>query len=180
MDSEEGSKDLSKTKISLYAAAQASIMPMRARGGEYIGCRHDHMSFLSDFGARRRRLCVVVRPPAGRAGVESVRSGPPGRARAVARGRRVRKNIFWGGFVRTPARAGKYFFKLSVVRFGGRTHGRRRTLFSFARPAGKLNFGFIQLVLPEQKQSRSLDFGRNDDYRGANTEARTKVGIVQR
>ena len=33
----------------------------------------------------------------------------------------------------------------------------RRTLFSFARPAGKLNFGFIQLALPEQKQSRSLD-----------------------
>ena len=38
-DSEEGSEDLSKTKISLYAAAQASIMHMRARGESIVGCR---------------------------------------------------------------------------------------------------------------------------------------------
>ena len=66
-----------------------------------------------------------------------------GGARASGGALRAQKIFF---FARAPVRAGKYFLKLSVVHFGGHTHG-RRTLFSFARPAGKLNFGFIQLAL---------------------------------
>ena len=65
-------------------------------------------------------LCIVRVRPGGPG--EFARA--PAWPRAVARGRRGGKNIFWAG-VRAcaGARGENIFFKLSVVRFGGHTDG---------------------------------------------------------
>ena len=122
--------------VTLYAAAQASIMHMRARGE--VGCVlrlvrrragrefvkivnivHSSSSFNYAHACARRvvgywpagislglRSAQVVRCAPRRAG--RVRSGPPGRVRWRAGGACAK--IFFGGFVRAPARAGKIFF----------------------------------------------------------------------
>ena len=68
------------------------------------------------------------------------------------------RKIFLGGDIAlatlSSARAQKIFFEMfSLVCKAGQTDGGRRTLFLFAQPGGKLNFGFCEIVFPEQKRA---------------------------
>ena len=147
----------------LYAAAQASIMHMqdrlssllfpfvRSARGENIFLKSVIFFYtdrvprfeLSPRSSKRKQRPPPCVPPSG----------------FTHEWKLWKKNKNWRLWLYTdiPDQSCGVQFFLKSFHLCVKPDRRRRTLLLFARPGGKLNFGFIQLVLPEQKQSRSLD-----------------------